>query len=950
MQSNIEKDILDGLNEKQKEAVIWEKGPLLIIAGAGTGKTKVITHRIAWLIAKKLAKPEEILGLTFTDKASNEMEERVDVLVPYGWTPVEISTFHSFGQNILREYAFELGISPDFRVLSTPELLVFLREKIWEFPLKYFKPLSYPTKYLQALLTVISRAKDEDISAKEYLNYAESKYEKADGDEEQEDAEKQIEIAKCYEKYEELLREANYMDMPNLITLSLKLLRDKKSVLKKLQTRYKYIMVDEFQDTNYAQFQFLKLLAGDEPLRYSEGEKTLPHNEKGHRNLTVVGDDDQAIYKFRGACLANILSFKDMYPDVHTIVLTDNYRSKQSILDTARRLIIFNNPERLEIRIGVDKILKSQVAIPDDQIELFREDVKYWHYDSAGSEADAVTDLIEERVTKNKNSGYKYNDFAILIRTNQLQSHFIKAFNSKGIPWKSSGNQGLYNKDEVQILISVLRLVSNIRDTQSLYRIITSPIYKIPSIDLSKCMSIVTRRKKSLYEILKFENQNSDTENLSEEGKIIVKEFLDNLEYLVKLSTEKSTGQVLYEFLSRTGWLKKLVSNSLIENELQIKNIAKFLSIVDEVSSLIHTDKIPFVREHIENLMELGENPPVAEADFDVDAVNILTIHKSKGLEFKVVVLAGLVTGKFPHRKMPTLVELPLELLKEPIPSSDASSLMIQEERRLFYVGITRAKEELILTSARDYGGKRERKPSQFIMEALDLSKDNIVARKKELKEQIEHFNETPDTKIIQELFTHKRNLLNLSSTAIDNWLTCPRKYWYVNQLQIPIPKHHAMIYGFAVHKAIENCLQRKKSGKKIDIEEILNIFKNCWIGEGFISREHEEQRFNRGKEVLKKFIEREKTDVQIPTYVEEPFAFLVEDVKISGRWDRIDIETQNSVGIVTDYKTGEVGTKKKASQRVRDSVQLPIYALAYQDRFKELPNIVKFDFIETGM
>ena len=945
--SKIEKEILAGLNEKQLEAVTWEKGPLLIIAGAGTGKTKVITHRIAWLIAQKLAKPEEILGLTFTDKSANEMEERVDVLVPYGWSPVEISTFHSFGQSILREYAFELGISPGFRVLSTPELLVFLRERLWEFPLKYFRPLSYPTKYLQALLTVISRAKDEDISAGEYLEYAESKYEKAEGDEEREDAEKQIEIAKCYEKYEELLREASYVDMPSLIALLLKLLRDRKSVLRKLQTRYKYILVDEFQDTNYSQFQLLMLLVGDEPTRYSE---------KGYRNLTVVGDDDQSIYKFRGACLANILSFKDMYPNAHTIVLTDNYRSRQSILDASRRLITFNNPERLEIKVGVDKSLKSQVSSPKSQVgqlDLFGGDVKYWHYDSVGSEADAVADLIEERVSKTQDADYKYSDFAILIRTNQLQDPFIRAFNLKGIPWKSAGNQGLYDKDEVQVLISVLRLVSNIEDTQSLYRVINSPAYGISAIDLSRCLALANRRRKSLYGVLKSEIRRQYTENISDKGKAAIKGFLDDLEYFMELSTKKSAGRVLYEFLSRTSWLKELVSNPSLESELQIKNIAEFLSIVDKVSGIIRTDKVPFVQEHIESLMELGENPPVAEADFDIDAVNILTVHKAKGLEFRVIVIAGLVADSFPHRRMPTLVELPLDLIKEPVPSLDESLLRTQEERRLFYVGMTRAKEELILTSARDYGGRRERKPSQFIMEALDLSKGEIIAKKKDSKEQIERFKgaKEAETKLLK-----RKEVLSLSSSSIDNWITCPRKYWYINFLRVPIPKHHAMVYGFAVHKAIENYLLAKKSGRKMEFEKVLRVFKDYWVNEGFHSREHEEQRFRRGEEVLRSFVEREEANAQVPAYVEESFSFLLEDVKVRGRWDRVDIESQMSdvrcqkSGIITDYKTGEVETTKKAGQRVRNSVQLPIYALAYQERFNKLPDDVKFYFVETNI
>lgn len=436
LRNKAESEILNSLNEKQIEAVTWGEGPLLIIAGAGTGKTKVITNRIAWLIATKKALPEEIVGLTFTDKAATEMETRVDMLVPYGMAPVWISTFHSFGQRLLREYAFELGIDPGFKIISDAELLVFLRDRIFDLPLNYFRPLSNPTKYLQALLNLISRAKDENVGVNEYIEYATKKYEIAVSDDEREEATKQLEIAQCYQKYEELLQEAGYVDMPGLITLALKLLQERKRVLQEMQIRFKYVLVDEFQDTNYAQFQLLKLLVAP------------------HHNITVVGDDDQAIYKFRGACLANILSFQNLYPDAHTVVLTENYRSTQNILDNARRLIKFNDPNRLEVKAGIDKRIRSK-KFKTGQLNLFDPKVEYRNYDTVDNEADSVAEEISNKV---KNS-YKYSDFAILVRTNNIADNFLRGLDLKGIPWKFSGNQGLYNREEIQVLLSLLRVL-----------------------------------------------------------------------------------------------------------------------------------------------------------------------------------------------------------------------------------------------------------------------------------------------------------------------------------------------------------------------------------------------------------------------------------------------------------------------------------------------------------
>ena len=899
----MENKILSNLNDKQREGVTWGDGPLLIIAGAGTGKTKVITHRIAWLIASKLAYPEEILALTFTDKAAEEMETRVDVLVPYGMAPVWISTFHSFGQKILREYAFELGITPDFKILSESELLVFLKDRLFELPMKYFRPLSHPIKYLRAFLEIISRAKDENVNAQEYLKYAENKIaDYQEGDDEWEEAVKQLEIANCYQKYEEFLKDSGYIDMPGLISFTLKLLQEKKGVLNKLQSQFKYILVDEFQDTNYAQFQILKLLLGS------------------HRNITVVGDDDQSIYKFRGACLANILSFNELYPDAHTIVLTDNYRSTQQILDTARRLIVFNNPDRLEIKAGVNKSLKSvireensvspsrsrHIGIPDEyrgdfvsstikQLKLFDKKVEYKHYDIVENEADSIAKLIEEKVLL----GYKYSDFAILVRTNSLADQFIRSLNIRAIPWRFSGNQGLYDRPEVQILLSLLRVLRDINNTQALYRVIISPAYKINALDINKCMGLVYRTKIPLYEILKSEISNKLSNNISDEGRAGISNFLKDIEHFIGLSVGNSAGKVLYEFLTRSNWLTRIVSNPSIENEIMVKNIAGFLNIVERVSKIIRNDRAPFVIEHIEGLLELGDNPPVAEAEFDVDAVNVLTVHKAKGLEFRVVFMVGLVDSIFPHYKMASLVELPTELVKEPLPNLSVSEIHIQEERRLFYVGMTRAKEEVILTSARNYGGKKEYKPSQFIMEAMDLVKDEIVSQKTNYLERIKSF----DSNVVDIKRVTRAQMLVLTSTAIDDWLTCPRKYWYIHWLKIPIPKHHTMVYGIAVHQAIESYLNAKKAGRKLTYEGLLKVFESAWVSEGFHSRKHEEERFAQGKKTLRQFLEQEEKDTNIPMFVEERFNFVIEDIKIFGRWDRIDIENPKRC----DLKSKEV-------------------------------------------
>jgi len=324
---------LDGLTPSQRDAVTHGDGPLLIVAGAGTGKTTVITRRVAWLIATRRAKPSEILALTFTEKAAAEMEGRVDQLVPYGYTDTWISTFHAFGDRVLREQALEIGIAPDFRVLSRPEQFIFFRDRLFEMPLERYRPLGDPTRYISALLTLISRAKDEDISAETYEAYALQLQARAAEDpwqtEVSDRAAAHLELARTSQAFQRLLGEAGLVDFGDLIVLPLQLFRDRPDILRRYQERFRYILVDEFQDTNHAQFELVKLLAST------------------HRSLTVVGDDDQSIYKFRGAAISNILGFTAAYPEARQVVLTENFRSTQPILDVAYRLIQHNNPDRL---------------------------------------------------------------------------------------------------------------------------------------------------------------------------------------------------------------------------------------------------------------------------------------------------------------------------------------------------------------------------------------------------------------------------------------------------------------------------------------------------------------------------------------------------------------------------------------------------------------------------
>src|SRR5437667_253691 len=467
--------ILTDLNDEQRRAVTHESGPLLIVAGAGTGKTAVITRRIAWLIATRHARPAEILALTFTDKAAAEMEERVDVLVPYGYTDVWLSTFHAFGDRVLRDHALELGLTPDFRILTRAEQVIFFREHLFEFPLDAYRPLGDPTRYIEALIALISRAKDEDCSPAEYRAYANRVISEAEAHPEDREladfARQQQELALTYQRYQELLASEGLVDFGDLITLTLRLLRDRPAVLRAYRERFKYILVDEFQDTNYAQFQLVRQLVGDE----------VP------QNITVVGDDDQSIYKFRGAAISNILTFLDVYPQATQIVLTRNYRSPQAILDVGYRLIQHNNPDRLEVRHSLDKHLRAaqREGRPPQHV----------HLDTLSSEADWVAQQIAQRV---EGGELRYKDCAILVRSNADADPFLRALNMRGVPHRFTGSRGLYNREEIRLALAFLRALARPADNLSLYYLGVSPLYLIPATDLAKCLSYADRKNRTL--------------------------------------------------------------------------------------------------------------------------------------------------------------------------------------------------------------------------------------------------------------------------------------------------------------------------------------------------------------------------------------------------------------------------------------------------------------------
>jgi DNA helicase-2/ATP-dependent DNA helicase PcrA len=924
----IQPPLLADLTARQRKAVTHGDGPLLIVAGAGTGKTTVITRRIAWLIAEKRAKPSEILALTFTDRAALEMTERVDRLVPYGFTDTVISTFHAWGDRLLRDHAMEAGLSDRSTVLSKAEQVIFLREHLFELPLDRYRPLGDPTRFLHALVTLISRARDEDVAPAEYRALADQLTALAAGTPDDaalaETAGQQAELAACYQAYEDLMRGTDRIDFGDQVGLALRLLREHPAVLEAERQRYRYILVDEFQDTNHAQFELVKLLAGSPTA-----------------NLTVVGDDDQSIYRFRGAALSNILGFREAFPSAPSVVLTDNFRSRQSILDAAYRLIRHNDPDRLEAREGLDKRL---VARAHGRRPAAESSIELLSFDTGSDEADAIA----ERIAASLRAGRRAGDHAILVRTNRDADPILRSLNMARVPWRFAGTAGLYRQPEVRLLVSFLRAVNDPEDSVSCYDLATSEMFGLDPRVVTVALNGASRRRTSLETALRSAAADPEQTPLGKRPMEVVARLLASLDQHRGMSAERTTGELLYHFITSSGWLGRLAAEARQSGDERLANVARFFEIVRRQSSLLRDDRLPFLVAQLDTLIEAGDDPSTADVAADEgDAVHVLTYHRAKGLEFPTVIMSGLVDDRFPTRSRGDMLPFPAELVREAIPEGDHH---LAEERRLFYVGMTRAKDELLLTWARDYGGRSARRMSQFVLEALDLPPATPVeSLRPSVAERLAR-NQHP---VRQPATVGPPNLgdkpLTLSYGQVSDYLECPAKYRFGHLIRIPTPVSHQMVYGRALHAVVQAYHRRQMTGQSMSVTELHGELDAAWESTGFLTREHEEARRSAARETLQRVWDAQQADPAVPSAVELEFVVPFGRDRVRGRYDRVDTDASGRATIV-DYKSSDVRDAATASRRARESLQLAIYGAAWEAQHGIPPGDLVLHFLESGI
>jgi len=685
--------------------------------------------------------------------------------------------------------------------------------------------------------------------------------------------------------------------------------------------------VDEFQDTNHAQWELVKLLA------------------QGHGNVTVVGDDDQSIYRFRGAALGNILGFRAAYPGAASVVLVDNYRSRQPILDAAHRLIRHNDPDRLEAREGLDKRLRARSKFT--RPEPADGPISLTGYTTGSDEADAVADRVGASIRAGRPAG----SHAILVRGNRDADPYIRALNMARIPWRFSGTAGLYRQPEVRVLISFLRAVDDPDDSVSLYDLATSEIFGLAPGDVTLALNRARRRRTPLAAALRDAAEHPEDSPFTLRALEVVQRLLGSLEAHRSMSTERSCGELLYHFVTSTGWLARLAAEARETGEERLANVGRFFEIVRRQGSLLRDDRLPFLVEQLDTLIETGDDPSTADVDAgpdDGDAVHVLTYHKAKGLEFDVVHLVGLTADRFPGRDRRDALEMPEELVRDAL--TLAADSHAAEERRLFYVGMTRARDELHLTWAQDYGGRRSRSVSQFVTEALDLppaTPADVV--QPSLTEQLERHAGSPR----QTVPVPKRSIgdrpLMLSFGQIHDYLECPARYRYGHVVRIPTPASHQMVYGRALHAAAQAFHRRQMAGRPMDLDELHAALDANWESVGFLTRAHEEARKTAAHEAIARFWTDQQRDPARPVAVEQEFTVGIGPDRLRGRYDRVDRDDAGRT-VITDYKSSDVRDLTTANRRAKESLQLSIYALAHEAEHGSLPDELALYFLESGI
>lgn len=872
-------DYLADLNPAQLEAVSHLKGPCLVVAGAGTGKTSVITKRIAHLIRKHEVNPERIVALTFTDKAAGEMQERLDEILDYG-TFVTTSTFHSFCNELIRRHAFRIGINPEARLITEADQVAILREHLDRLPLIKYRRAYNPTPLLRQIARYIEQAKEAQLTPDELIVHAKHMEEAAGDEAEGEAAAEYLELAHCYQVACELYAELEVLTYADLLRYTRDILQSSQIVQKEEQDRWEYLLIDEFQDTNTIQAEIAYLLAGK------------------RANLFVVGDDDQAIYRFRGANVKNILDFKERFPKAKIVTLTENYRSTQAILDAAYRLIQHNNPHRLEAHLGINKKLTAHNGEGTQPI--------YQHYSTGTHEAEGVVRTIEELIT----SGTPATDIAIIARSHNQLDPFDEELQAVGVPVNRAKEGNFFQEPSVIQALAYLRFLSAPHNSENLFRLLTGAPYDVPGEDI---VSFNVRAKKqhlSLWEALHVPDVDL-TESLAS--------AVAYYSRALHSQAAQPPSQALRVHIYDSKWQARLVEafeERAAQHLTSLYNQARTFELLHQPTTIL-----AFV-DHCDRLIASGEDVTVeSELAAPREGVTLITAHSSKGLEYPVVFVVNMVVRRFPLLISGGDLRLPPELvspLKDNVPH--------EEERRLAYVAFTRAKERLYISDAERYGtNKNPSKPSPFVTEALPITSTPEFA---DQPLRAASFTPLPEAGLPPLVFPKQ-----LSASALEAFEDNPAVFYEQYVLQIIPEDIIAINFGNAVHNTLRDIFNARREGVALETGPTLQ---RHWVGEGYDTAAIRDGEYAAALEMIERHLNQLPPDFY-PAFTEESVTLQLSDgFRITGKVDRIDRNPDGSLSIV-DYKTG---SKQAREADVRENLPIGIYAAALVKQQKNVKDI----------
>jgi DNA helicase-2/ATP-dependent DNA helicase PcrA len=926
-------DIFACLNLQQKEAVMEIDNPLLIIAGAGSGKTLTVASKIAYLIQQG-AKPENILALAFNQKAAEELKVRVMGMVKTS-EDLSISTFHSFCNQVIQDNILNTKLNANFKVITDTAQLVYLTKNINRFGIEHLEFNHEPYTLAEEMRKFISKCKDEAISPDDIQLYIE-KQEKTSLDEEtREDLNNLKDILKIYRAYEDYKLQNNMIDFGDMLCTVYNLLKNKPSVLRNYQEKFKFVIVDEFQDTNYIQLQIVYLIVSK------------------HGHITVVGDDDQSIYRFRGAYLTNVAEFKKMFPNCVEKALEHNYRSTKKIVTVANNLIE-NSPERTIKRLFTNNPDGEKVEVVETPTE--------------SSQANYVLEEAKELLKK-----YPLQDIAVLCRRRATAEPIIKAFRKQRIRFNFVGETGFFQEPIIKDVSAYLSIISNpLESNAQIVRILNRQNFGIKQIDICKFSCYADQNELSLYETFDHINE-IDVDKFK---------FLQVKQTLADMLGSKKrlrTLDLIHTLLFEREFYKYEIA---LKNDRNIQFLNQFYEFAEEFDSIYPNNDI----EDFTDYLSFASNFEIEEKNLEEQAVVISTIHGVKGMQYPVVIIPDVIERRLPTTYQKDKFAIPKELLKGIQSKFEEKELHIQEERRLFYVAITRAKEKLIVTYAKRYGeNKTDSKPSRFLSEIDYQNNENIAFNQVDsqeiptesttiedetqtrlMRQVISNLTTNKFKEAIQDVLLYAKstdNNLNIKTELIEKitepdystlehcqeqpvtvtedhvfsvsqfvgYKKCPRLYQYRHVMKIPEKPRYYFDFGSTLHSIAEQLTRMQKDGADINEAVALDLLAKFWDPKGYKSKIDEKRDFDEAKVILRVFLgEQAKSTTEIVD-IERWFETSIGDVKLRGRIDRIDKD--GSGFTVVDYKTSK---KAPSLNELKKDMQMLVYALAVKEIYPE--------------